>query len=194
MNTMRIIATCCLGMLLSAGTANADSLFDESTYRSLASDHRALDVGDNLTVLIVENASATATADTRTAKSGSLAGSVSDTQGLEAAGGLELSEDFRGNGSIQRTGRLLAQITVTVQSVSRNGDLVVQGDQVIEVNNEKQRISLAGRVRPQDIAPNNTVLSTRLSDAHISYIGKGILGEKQRPGILWRFLDWLGIL
>lgn len=194
MSKVRVIATCCLGLLLWASAAAPDSLFDESTYRSLASDHRALDVGDNLTVLIVENASATATADTRTAKSGALAGSVSDTQGLEAAAGLELSEDFRGNGSIQRTGKLLAQITVTVQSVGRNGDLVVQGDQVIEVNNEKQRIALAGRVRPQDIAPNNTVLSTRLSDAHISYIGKGILGEKQRPGILWRFLDWLGIL
>jgi flagellar L-ring protein precursor FlgH len=105
-----------------------------------------------------------------------------------------LSDDFNGKGTIQRSGKLAAQITVTVQSVEPNGDLVVAGRQLIEVNDEKQHIVLSGKVRPVDIGENNTVVSTRLADANISYVGDGILAEKQQPGIISRILHWLRLL
>jgi flagellar L-ring protein precursor FlgH len=109
-------------------------------------------------------------------------------------GEVSLEEDFSGGGRIERSGKLVAQLTVVVEAIEGNGDLLVKGSQEIELNNEKQRIFLEGRVRPEDIGPNNTVLSTRLSQATISYTGKGLLAEKQRPGVLTRFLSWIGLL
>jgi flagellar L-ring protein precursor FlgH len=69
----------------------------------------------------------------------------------------------------------------------------VTGEQLVEINDETQRIRLEGRVRPQDITENNSVLSSRLSDAKISYVGDGVLAERQKPGWLARLLIWLGL-
>jgi len=80
---------------------------------------------------------------------------------------------------------------VTVQEVMSNGELRVSGQQMLEVNNEKQHIRLEGRVRPYDVS-GNSVLSTRLADAKISYLGDGDLSDRQRPGWWMRLLTWLG--
>jgi flagellar L-ring protein FlgH len=171
----------------------AESLYSEASYRPLTSDQRAYREGDTLTVLIVENSSSSTSADTTTNKRGGVGISIGTTTRTEK-GSVDINEDFSGKGRIQRSGRLLAQISVTVTEVLPNGDLRVSGSQVIEVNQEKQNIQLAGRVRPADITEGNAVLSTRIADAHIVYVGDGLLGEKQRPGILTRFLSWLRIL
>lgn len=184
-----------IAVVLSCGAAPAcaDTLLERDTYRSLVADQRAYRPGNNLTVLITETATATATAKTTTNKKGSVNGAAS-TNTDSVAAGANLNEDFAGGGSIERTGRLLAQITVAVTSVDKNGDLLVKGEQEILVNDEKQWISVEGRVRLPDIRSDNTVLSTRIGDAKIRYTGKGLLAEKQKPGILTRFLGWLGIL
>ncbi len=180
-------------LLLSGGGAFADSLFQEGSYQPMVADRKAFRVGDSLTVLVVENASAAASADTSANKDAGVSGSITSPSAVKPAG-IDISENFKGGGKIQRTGKLLAQLTVNVQSVLPNGDLLIKGDQLIEFNNEKQHISIEGKVRPEDIAPNNTVLSNRVGDARLSYVGKGILGEKQSPGIISRFLSWLGLI
>ena len=171
----------------------AGSLYDANEYHPLAADNKAWRVGDNLTVLVIENAQASASANTSTNKEGSLSGNLKSTNSNHT-GLLDLTEDFKGGGTVTRTGKLLAQVTVSVQAIQPNGDLDVKGEQLIELNNEKQHIALEGRIRPQDIANDNTVPSTRVSNTRISYVGQGVLGEKQRPGILTRFLTWLRIL
>ena len=183
-----LLLICCV-----TADASADGLLDKETYRPLVADQRAYRPGDNLTVLITETASASTTAKTTTNKKAALAGSA-NANGEPVSAGADLSEDFTGGGKIERTGRLLAQLTVMVQAVDRNGDLLVKGEQEILVNEEKQWISVEGRVRQADIRSDNTVLSNRISEARIKYTGKGLLAEKQKPGILTRFLSWLGIL
>ena len=59
-----------------------------------------------------------------------------------AGGKIDLSDDFTGKGSIQRSGKVAAQITVTVTGITGNGELLVSGKQVIAVNDEKQEIAL----------------------------------------------------
>jgi flagellar L-ring protein precursor FlgH len=179
----------------------SDSLLERDSYRGLVADQRAIRPGDNLTVLITESAVASTTAKTTTNKEGSISAAASGSRVNDngpytrsIAGSIDLSEDFKGGGRIERTGKLLARITVVVESVDPNGMLLVQGEQDIFVNEERQRIAVAGRVRPQDIGTDNTVLSTRLSQARIEMTGQGLLAEKQKPGILTRFLGWLGIL
>lgn len=191
---MRILLCClCLGLPLIS--VAGESLYDESQFRSLTQDRRALRVGDSLTVLIFENSSASANANTNAKKEGKV-GFGLRTNDPKVGGhiDLDMSEDHSGGGKISRSGKLAAQITVTVQTIEPNGEMRVAGKQVIFVNDEKQEILLKGRVRPQDISETNTVVSTRLADASISYLGEGVLAEKQKPGILTRFLSWLGLL
>jgi len=179
--------------VLVAGAARADSLYDEQRYRPLVGDPRAIRVGDNITVVVTEFASVTASARTATDKDGTVSGVARGTNSTKQ-GSVNLNEDFNGGGRIERSGKLTAQLTVVVQSIDANGDLRVKGEQEIEVNNEKQTLYVEGRVRPQDIQANNTILSTRLADAKIRYTGDGLLAEKQRPGILTRLLSWLRLL
>src|SRR2546427_221849 len=88
----------------------------------------------------------------------------------------------------------VAPFSAWSDTLLENASVRVKGDQEIFVNEEKQRMSVEGSVRPQDILTDNTVLSTRLGQAKIEMIGQGLLAEKQKPGILTRFLSWLGIL
>lgn len=89
---------------------------------------------------------------------------------------------------------MVARLTVVIQAIDGDGNLRVKGQQEIVVNGDKQKLVVEGRVRQQDIGSDNTVLSSRLSDARISYTGSGVLNEKQRPGLFTRLLDWLRIL
>lgn len=185
-------ALCCL-----PAPGQGESLYNEAKFESLTTVRRAALPGDTLTVLIYENATASATADASTEKTGGVGISLgtthnSRTDTVGAKGNL--SEDFSGKGRIQRSGRLVAQLTVTVREVYPNGDLAVAGQQLIEVNGEKQQIVLKGRVRRLDIGEGNSVASSRLADAQITFVGDGILAEKQRPGLISRFLGWLGLL
>lgn len=172
----------------------ADSLMDRDSYRSLVADQRAYRSGDSLTVLITETASASATAKTTTNKKGAVNAGANASKSDTLSAGANLNEDFTGGGSIERTGRLLAQLTVTVQAVDKDGNLWIKGEQEILVNDEKQWIAMEGRVRLSDIRSDNTVLSTRIAEAKINYSGNGLLAEKQKPGVLTRLLSWLGIL
>jgi len=187
-----------LGMLLastlcSSHAVQADSMFKEQNFRAFVADHRAFRKGDSLTVLITEIATATSTAKTTTSKDGSVSAFVrGENNNYDLGGGI--GNDFEGGGQTERSGKLVARITVSVLEIEPSGDLQVKGEQQIEVNNERQWISLSGRVRPQDIGTDNTVLSTRISNANIEFVGKGTLAEQQQPGILTRILSWLRIL
>jgi len=182
-----------IGILVLTGSSMADSLFNPDGFRAVATDHRAFRPGDSLTVVVTEIASATSTANTATGKQGEVSAKMlgkNDVYDLSAG----LGNTFDGGGKTERTGKLLARITVTVQSVDELGLLHIKGAQTIDVNNERQSISMTGRVRPVDIASDNTVASSRITDSHIEYIGDGVLNEQQRPGILTRLFSWLRIL
>lgn len=172
--------------------AVGDSLFNPDGYRAFATDHKAYRPGDSLTVLVTEIATATSSARTTTGKNTSFSASL--TKRLESFDlGAAVGDDYSGGGQTERSGKLLAKITVTVQSIDERGSLSIKGEQTIDVNNERQSISLTGRVRPQDIGPDNTVDSSRVTEAHIEYVGNGAINEKQRPGVVSRILSFLGI-
>jgi flagellar L-ring protein precursor FlgH len=182
------LACTCIGL-----PATAEDLYSRESYDALAADHRALRVGDNLTVVVTEITSSTTDARTNADKDGTVSGSATLHQ-RQQQGAFNLSETFNGGGTIERSGKLLARLTVVVQSVERDGNLHVKGEQNIVVNGDKQKLIVEGRVRQQDVAADNTVLSSRLSEARISYTGDGVLSEKQRQGLLTRILSWLRIL
>lgn len=181
-----------LALALASAGARAESLYDPALYRSLGTDRKAARVGDVLTIQVVETSSATSSADTSTGRKSSIDAEFRLSRRPTTAGGLEVDGDFEGGGKTQRSGRLLAQMSVNVVDIAPNGDLYVKGDQLLTVNDEQQKIHVKGRVRPQDISPGNVVLSTRLAQAEIIYMGEGELAGRQRPAWWNRFLNWLG--
>lgn len=185
--TMTLCAT-----LAWASTAQAASLYQENSYQSLVSDHKAHRRGELLTVLVYENSSATSAANTSTGRDASIGGAI-ETPGSSHAAALRLNNQLDGRGSTQREGKVLAQITVAVKDITESGDLVIAGEHLLEVNNERQQIRVEGRVRPQDVSDANTVLSSRLADAKISYIGDGDLADRQRSAWWQRLLTWFGL-
>lgn len=169
------------------------SMFDPHAYRALVADQKAYRVGDALTVLVQESSSATSSVDARASRDQEV-GLRGQTLGQEArglTGGTTSSSE--GGGQVARSGRVTAQITVTVKEVLPNGELMVDGQQTVDLNGEAQIISVNGRVRPRDISDNNAVLSSRLADARIRYAGEGYLADKSQPSIWSRFVTWIGL-
>jgi flagellar L-ring protein precursor FlgH len=171
----------------------AESLYREESFKSLVSDNKAYRIGDVLTVLVLENSSAASSADTRAGRNSSAGFEFQDSLRKSRVASVQINNDFDGRGTTQRAGRLLAQITVTVVGVEPNGDLRVSGQQELEINRERQQIRLEGRVRTQDIADANTVVSTRLAEAKISYVGEGDLAARQRSPWWQTLLSWFGL-
>lgn len=180
-------------LLLTLPQAMATSLYDERSFRPLTGDHKAYRVGDVLTVQVFENSSASTTADTGTRRSNSLDAEL--THGARRVGqtGIAVNGEFDGGGRTQRANRVLITLSVTVREVLSNGDLRVAGEQLLLINDEQQRVTLEGRVRPQDISDANVVLSTRLADGRITYLGEGEVSDRQQRAWWRKLLDWVGM-
>jgi flagellar L-ring protein FlgH len=156
--------------LLACASSGAADLYREGQHRPLTADSRAFRIGDTLSVLVVETSSATSSADTgsrRNTEAG-LSGSVqTHTSDQRADINIAAQNNFNGGARTARAGKLLAQIAVTVVGVEPNGDLRIAGDQLLDINDEQQKIRIEGRVRRQDIGENNAVVSNRIADARI---------------------------
>lgn len=163
---------------------------------SLYTDHRAMKKDDILTVLIVENAKADSKSSTSTNKKNSFgvdnvegSGSLRFIPSFGASGTTDVGYD--GKGGTAREGKLVATISARVVEVLDNGNLRIDGNKVVEINEEKEIIKISGVVRPEDIESDNTVYSYDISDAKITYSGKGVANSGRRPGIIARILNWI---
>jgi len=162
-------------------------------------DRKALRVGDSLTVRVLETAKASNTADTDLSRQSSNKAKITALLGLQGALGsdftnmmdVEADSSHKGSGATKREGKLTASITALVQAVLPNGNLVIQGSRSVVVNHEEQFMTLTGIVRPEDIDRDNTVLSSQIADARISFGGVGLVADKQRSGWGTWIFDWL---
>lgn len=163
-----------------------------SSESSLFDDHRARKVGDLVTLIIAEKSQAQQNAGTTTGQDSSFTfgpglGFLDIVPLLELGGG----DSFRSGATTTRGGQLTARMTTEVVEVLPNGNLVIRGSQRIRINDEEQVIIVEGTIRPRDISRDNTILSTFVADAKISFEGTGSLGSKQSPGLLTRLFNWL---
>jgi flagellar L-ring protein precursor FlgH len=160
-------------------------------------DPRAGQVGDLVKVMVVENAKGSKDAATKTGRTSSIKATTGASLGLPTnttdnlqVGG-SYTDQFDGNGSTSRDQSLTATVPSVVTRVYPNGNLFIKGRREVMINNEKALISVAGIIRPEDIGPQNTIISTAIAEAKIEYTGKGILADKQHPGWLTRILAWV---
>jgi len=66
--------------------------------------------------------------------------------------------------------------------VMPNGNLVLRGEKQLALTEGSEIIQVAGIIRPDDVAPNNTVQSRRLANAQIAYRGSGDLANATKAG------------
>jgi flagellar L-ring protein precursor FlgH len=170
----------------------------------LVEDFKARAKGDTVTVVITEQASASKSATTSTARTTALSAGVPNFMGLETnMTGInkwmdlsklltaDTSSKYDGSGSTTRKENLNATLTARVVDVLANGNLLIEGRRNVMVNHEDQIIVLEGTVRPKDISPDNIVNSAQIADARIIYSGKGIISDRQQPGWLMNIVDYV---
>lgn len=181
-------------LVSAAGMAvQADSLWTDQSSSLYNGKPRNFEVGDLLTVAVVEQAKATQQAQSSDNETGEVSagpGTGLLSQLMPAMGG-SWESDYKGNGQTTRGGSLTANISVQVKEVNPNGLLSIEGRQVIRVNKEEQVIIISGQVRASDVSSDNVVLSTKVANAVIEFQGKGTVSETQEPGILVKFFHWL---
>lgn len=192
LSLVALAAVLLTGAAAPARAANGSLWSPAAPGNDLLADHRAKTPGDVLTIIIAEKAEASQKAASTNKKDAGVAagpglGFLEFFPELRLKGGDNLSA----SGNTSRGGSLNAKMTVVVVDVLGNGNLIVEGMQTITVNREQQRIILRGQVRPEDIARDNTVLSTYVANAEITFLGDGVVGDKQKPGLLSRVFSWL---
>ncbi|SHJ80643.1 flagellar L-ring protein precursor FlgH [Malonomonas rubra DSM 5091] len=179
----------------------AGSLWTESR-GGLFQDMKARTVGDIITVVIVENASASKEATTETDRTSTMSAGIPRLLGLEGTIGrlagadgtdtlisASTSNEFEGTGKTERTETLTATLTTQVIEVLPNGNLRLEGTKTVTVNSETQIVKLTGIVRPADVSAGNIVDSKNVLNARIAYVGEGVISDKQQQGWLVRGLD-----
>jgi flagellar L-ring protein precursor FlgH len=157
----------------------------------------ARNVGDILTIVLVESTDASKSSSTTTKKASkadlpgpTIAGrpiTVNGTQILSAGMGNETS--FNGEGASRQSNSLDGQVTVSVVRRLPNGNLLIRGEKLITINQGREFLQLQGIVRSIDILPDNTISSTKVANALITYSGKGAVANASAPGLLARFFN-----
>jgi flagellar L-ring protein precursor FlgH len=158
-------------------------------------------IGDTLTIRLVENTDASKSSSTSTKKGTSvemsgptIAGRPVTVNGIEVlAAGVDNASSFDGEGSSRQSNSIFGDITVTVAKRWPNGNLFVRGEKWITINQGREFVRVSGIVRAVDIEPDNTVPSTKIADARITYAGRGAIADANAPGLLSRFFNapWL---
>jgi len=171
----------------------AGDVYTSSQIKNPFVDKVARQVGDILTVLIVENSSSVHAASTslNKADTNSVTNGIPILQGLFQLASNSAASSNSGSGSTSNTGKLTAEMAVKVVKVLPNGVLQIEGTRSIKTNRDSQNFILTGEVRPEDVLTNNTVLSQNIEDAKIVIDDKGAIAIRQRRGILTRIIDWL---
>ncbi|KAF2393517.1 MULTISPECIES: flagellar basal body L-ring protein FlgH [Pseudomonas] len=180
--------------------ANNGSIYQAGFEQNLYSDRKAFRVGDIITITLNERTQASKGANSQIDKTSktnigltSLFGGGLSTNDPVGSGSLSLDAGYSGdratNGASKsgQSNSLTGSITVTVADVLPNGIIAVRGEKWMTLNSGDELVRIAGLVRADDIATDNTVSSTRVADARITYSGTGAFADASQPGWFDRF-------
>ena len=172
---------------------NSNSLW-RSGARAFFKDQRAARVGDILTVLVTisdkaefDNQTARSRSGSNASGTGGAVGTAINTLFLPAGTSsnnlvsAEGETSFQGSGKVDREEKLQTKVAAVVTQILPNGNMVIEGRQEVRVNFEVRELIVAGVVRPEDIAANNTIESEKIAEARIGYGGRGQITDVQQP-------------
>ena len=173
---------------------NNGAIYQPGFEMSLYNDRKAHRVGDIITITLRESTAAQKKAENEIDKDSSttianptILGNAVGFKGLDLGVSMSGQRAFEGSSDANQSNSLSGSITVTVAEVLPNGILAIRGEKWITLNQGDELIRISGQVRTDDIGPDNTVLSTRVADARITYSGKGAFADANQPGWLSQF-------
>jgi len=191
-----LVAAFFVSLLLTGLNSGAESIYRRSRDKGAATlfgDFKARHVGDIVTILVVENNSASESSTVDTDKSHGFDFSLSKLFGIEqdlfgsTDGSLSNTASFQGSNNFAGDAR------TTNQGQVPNGNLLIEGRRAIYFNKEEKHIVLSGVIRPQDISSGNTIQSTFIADATIKLEGFGEVTKQSQPGLLSKILNLIPI-
>lgn len=173
--------------------ATRGSLYQAAHSKALFNDRKAYRVGDVITIYLEERtrSSKSATTDISRDSTNNIANPNIGGRDLPVNLGLNInsSRDFSGDASSDQSNSLSGSITVTVHEVYPNGNLLVRGEKWLTLNQGDEYVRVSGIARPEDIGPDNSISSSLLADARLTYSGTGDLANANRQGWLTRFFN-----
>jgi len=173
------------------------SIYQSYNSNSLFEDRKANRVGDIITIVLTEQTNATKKVSTTTKKENKTDFGAPTVLGRGVTVGgtnilssnIDASNEFTGQGDSKQSNALTGTISVTVAKVFANGNLLVRGQKQITLNTGLEYIQISGIIRPDDIDVNNSVSSTQLADARITYSGEGSFSNSNKMGWLAKFFN-----
>ena len=183
------------------------SIYDEKSSGFFASDRRAKKIGDILTITLNESLSASKSTTNTTSKADTFGVTLpplfSNSSATRSAynqldnklglgnGDVNSSDltaganqSFSGAGTAAQSNSLTGSMTVTVVKVYPNGNLEIKGQKKLVLNDGSEYLRLSGIVRPEDISAANTISSSNIADAKITYTNAGVYAISTKPGWL----------
>lgn len=153
---------------------------------TLAADYRARDVNDTIVIRVSEVSSAVTNGSVKTARS------FAANSGIDQVGGQSLPElqnlfsphsdrTLTGSGQTSSDTTLTANLSGHVVEVLPNGNLVIEAERQLTMNNQHQRMFVRGIVRPGDIAPDNSISSSAIGNLEFELEGKGVISDSVAP-------------
>jgi len=165
--------------------------YDIDNYRASWVDQRAYTVGDIVTILIEESAKASSSAGIDADNKHDI-GISNNFRGEEFNLEAGISSEMENDASTSRRGSISATITARIIEIDPYGLLEIQGSQFVKVNGEEQKITLRGYIRPDDLSPQNAIISSRIESAQIELSGIGEVNDNRKPSIFRSLFRWLG--
>ncbi len=177
-----------------------------SSRQALHSDDTARQVGDILAIIIDEHSEidneTSRQMSKKSSRKGKVTGGIHLLDKIDALTGrlfnltdmdleTEAETDFDGSADYDSDRSVKDQITVTVQDVQPNGNLVILGQIERKVSGDTQIVQVSGVVRPSDITFANTVNSEQVANLQISYSHRGRENRFSKPGWLGQILNFL---
>ena len=171
------------------------SMFNPHSSHSLYSYISPFAIGDSITVMLVEDATASKSASSNLTRESNfeldpivVPGGEMTINGNILELGVAQAQDFGGNADAEQQHSLSARITVSVVDILHNGNLVVRGEKWLVINNGKEYMRFTGIIRPLDISETNSIQSYQVADSRIEFSGTGDHADVQTQGWLASFL------
>jgi len=163
----------------------------------LSGDYKARKLNDTVVILVSVQTTAAQSGDVNSSRafqtSSAITGLAGDvnTKGLNPLFNANSNTTLKGSGATDSSTTFQTSMTARVIAVLPSGNLVVEAQRKIFMNNQHEDVTIRGVVRPDDIGMNNTIPSAALSNLEIEMKGKGIIADSTRPpnritrAILW---------
>jgi flagellar L-ring protein precursor FlgH len=174
------------------------SLWTSSDISDLSSDYKARKLNDTVVILVSVSTNAAQSGDVNSQRTFQTSSAITglpgqiNTAGVNPLFNANSSTALKGSGATDSSTAFQTSMTAQVVAVLPSGNLVVEAQRKIFMNNQHEDVTIRGIVRPKDIGPNNTVPSAALSNLEIDMKGKGIIADSTRPpNRITRALLWL---